>query len=214
MAWLESGRIVGNFAGALRSWVIELPQRLYWEVRDLLSPWRETPQSDAIRFRVLFVCFGNICRSPLAEQVFRQKLANIGLASVVGVDSAATSSWNIGNRPHWKARACAARHGLKIGHLRARLFTRVDFGRFDRIVVMDRGNREDVLRLAIDPESPARVGLLLDFAGGGEIPDPIYGDVAEFEKVFHQISAGCEGLVADVAREVERRATNAANPSP
>ena len=68
-------------------------------------------------------------------------------------------------------------------------------------------------------ERPARAGNgqtdgMLDFAGGGEIPDPIYGDVAEFEKVFHQISAGCEGLVADVAREVERRATNAANPSP
>jgi low molecular weight protein-tyrosine phosphatase len=210
LAWREWSRGLGELWTTLRPRLTNLPHRVYWDLRDIMRQPRSPQEMGPVRVRVLFVCFGNICRSPLAEEVFRMKLAEKGLAGVVGVDSAATSPWNIGKRPHWKARACAARHGLSLGHLRARMFSAADFESFDQILVMDHRNREDVLRLAPDPGKRARVRMLLDSAGGGEIADPINGGVAEFELVFRQINAACDSLVAEVAREVER---SPANPS-
>ncbi len=216
MAWLDRARGIGKGWGRLARRVTDVGQHVYWDLRDWLSQRRELGGSEelgVVQFRVLFVCFGNICRSPLAEEVFRHKLASTRLAALVGVDSAGTSACNVGRRPHWKARACAARHGLALGHLRARLFTASDFDRFDRILVMDRRNRQDVLRLAPGAQSVARVRLLLEFAGGGEIPDPVDGDAADFERVFGQIDAACDGLVGDVAQEVGRRTAPRAAPT-
>ena len=201
---------VSQLWGTLRRRMTSLGQRVYWDVRDIFSRPREVLESRAVRFRVLFVCLGNVCRSPLAEEIFRRKVAEAGLAGVVGIDSAATSAWNIGKRPHWKARACAARHGLALGHLRARLLTPSDLDRFDRILVMDQRNLQDVLGLAPQPQVAARVRLLLDFAGGGEIPDPIHGEAADFERVFCQIDGACDGLLTTVAQEIERRTATTA----
>lgn len=209
MGWRERARRAAGLSRQLRLRVTDLYQRLYWDLRDLLPRLRAAADSNAVEVRVLFVCLGNICRSPLAEGIFGQQLARIGLADRVGVDSAGTSGWNIGKRPHWKARACAARHGIAIGHRRARMFMPADFDRFDRILVMDRRNRQDVLSLAPHGRAAGRVRLLLDFAGGGDIPDPIDGTAADFESVFHQIEAACDGLVADVARELNHRGATA-----
>ena len=204
MAWLET----------MRRRAAQFGPRLYWELRDRLSRPERVLESQVVKFRVLFVCFGNICRSPLAEEIFRQKVARVGLGRLVAVDSAGTSADNIGKRPFWQARACAARHGLTLGHPRARLFTPADFRSFDRILVMDQHNRDEVLRLAPAPGNATHVHLLLEFAGGGEIRDPMGGEAADFERVFHQIEAACEALVAHVAGEVARGTGTMAVPAP
>ena len=202
LAWREGARRISELWAKVRSRVANLCQRLYWDLRDASRGPNQEPGFHVARFRILFVCLGNICRSPLAEEIFRQKVARTRLAALIAVDSAGTTTWNIGRRPHWKARACAVRHGLDIGHLRARLFTANDFDDFDRIVVMDEKNMEDVLRFTPQPPSRAQVHFLLDFAGGGQIPDPIDGDAAAFETVFTQIDAACEGLLASVVEEI------------
>jgi protein-tyrosine phosphatase len=213
LAWADRARRIGRACGTLARRVTDAGQRLYWDLRHLFSR-RKAPagtlEPSGVRFRVLFVCFGNICRSPLAEEIFRHKLAGTRLAALVGVDSAGTSAVNVGKRPHWKTRACAARHGLVLGHLQARVLTPSDIERCDRILVMDRRNRQDVLRLASGAQTAGRVRLLLEFAGGGEIPDPIDGTAADFESVFRQIAAACDALIADVGRELDRRGATAA----
>jgi protein-tyrosine phosphatase len=150
--------------------------------------------------RVLFVCYGNTCRSPLAEGVFRRKVELAGLADRVTVDSAGTSPPGEGGAPHPLSRAVARRNEVEIDHLRSRLFVAADFERFDRIVVMDSMNRRDVLAQARNEQDRAKVRLLRD--GDGEIADPIFGGEDEYEQAFAQIDEACELLLADVRAEL------------
>lgn len=185
----------------LRRRVTHVIHRLYWDVRDALvsGPPQEDPSAG--RVRVLFVCFGNSCRSPVAEVLLRGKLARAGLASRFTVDSAGTSWWNVGRRPHWRARAWVCRQGLTIAHRRARRFSPSDFQRFDHIFVMEERNRRDVLTMAAGPGDAGRVRLLQEACGGGDIPDPVDGDAADFERVFRQIDQACEKLATDLTKE-------------
>lgn len=134
---------------------------------------------------ILFVCLGNICRSPTAEGLMLNQLAAAGLADRVRVDSAGIGGWHIGEPPHRRAIAAARRRGVDLTPLRARQIRTADFSDFDLIVGMDRQNVADLCRLA-PKQSTARIGLWLTEALGlpGEVPDPYYEDDRAFDAVF------------------------------
>lgn len=143
---------------------------------------------------VLFVCLGNICRSPLAEGVFRDLAAREGVAVVI--DSAGTGDWHLGHAPDKRAQAVAAKNGIDICELRARLVTPEDFGRFDYIIAMDASNLANLE--AMRPEgSTAKVARLLDFADAGmpDVPDPYYGGPDGFDETYRLVEAGARGLL-------------------
>lgn len=149
--------------------------------------------------KILFVCLGNICRSPLAEAVFRARAEAAGLA--VEVDSAGTGAWHVGEAPDQRAQAEARRHGLDISHLRARQVAAADFARFDRIYALDAHNLAALRRLA-PAGARARLGLLLDVVpdrAGEAVADPYDGDAAAFERTWRDVDAAARALVAALA---------------
>jgi protein-tyrosine phosphatase len=142
--------------------------------------------------RILFVCLGNICRSPTAEGVFGALAAAEGLQ--VEVDSCGTGGWHAGEPPHPPAIAAARKRGYDLTTLRARQITRADFTRFDRIIVMDRANLRDVR--ALRPEGGAEPELFLTHAPqhGQEVPDPWY--TGEYDRTLDMIEDAARGLIA------------------
>ena len=150
---------------------------------------------------VLFVCLGNICRSPLAEAAFRIEAQRLGLD--VEVDSAGTGAWHSGEPPDRRAQAVAARHGAGIGHLRARQVIAADFDRFDHVVALDRDNLAALEAMRPDG-SRAQLSLLLDHVSGrvGEaVADPYYGGSAHFDLAWVDVSAGARGLARSIAEQ-------------
>jgi protein-tyrosine phosphatase len=138
--------------------------------------------------KILLVCMGNICRSPIAEGIMRKIAADRKLN--VEIDSAGTSHWHAGEHPDVRAIRVAAGHGIDISKLVARQFTREDYKNFDRIYVMDDTNLEDVIALASSEADREKVKLFLDEAGGyffNSVPDPYYGSPDGFEKVFSML---------------------------
>jgi protein-tyrosine phosphatase len=152
-----------------------------------------------MKTRVLFVCLGNICRSPLAEAAFRREAERLGLE--VEVDSAGTGDWHIGYPPDPRAAAVASRNGIDIGHLRARQVTADDFRRFDHIVALDADNLRDLERLKPE-DGKARLSLLLDHVEGRRgqaVADPYYRDDSHFDSAWDEVSAGARGLARSIA---------------
>ena len=152
--------------------------------------------------RVLFVCLGNICRSPTAEGIFRQLVNDQGLAHAVAIDSAGTGHWHVGKAPDRRACGAAVEHGYAIEDLRARQVSADDFDRFDYILAMDRQNLAD-LEAMRPPGFGGHLGLLLDFGldsspewGHREVPDPYYGGDDGFQLVVALIRDACHGLLA------------------
>ncbi|OBQ63410.1 low molecular weight protein-tyrosine-phosphatase [Mesorhizobium erdmanii] len=147
---------------------------------------------------ILFVCLGNICRSPLAEGVFRAVWAERGRGRDMVLDSAATSGWEVGSAPDQRSIAIALRHGIDISGQRARKVRPEDFSRFDLILGMDRSNVADLKTLA-----PARdrVHLFLEFAHGQarDVPDPYYEDQQAFAEVYRMIREASEALATRLA---------------
>jgi protein-tyrosine phosphatase len=151
---------------------------------------------------ILFVCLGNICRSPLAEGAFRAVLAERGRDMVL--DSAATGAWNLGEAPDPRSIAIAARHGIDISGQRARKVRPEDFARFDLILGMDRQNVRDLKALA-PAGAHGRIHLLAEFAQGTtrDVPDPYYDGPEAFASVYRMIREASEAL----AKLVEDRAS-------
>jgi protein-tyrosine phosphatase len=149
------------------------------------------------RKSILFVCLGNICRSPLAEGVFRAVVAERGLADDFLVDSAGMGDWHAGQAPDPRAIAVARAHGLDISGQQARAITERDFERFDLILGMDRKNIRELREIAPDAFRD-RIHLFLDFAGNGarEVPDPYFGDAAGFAETYRMIRVASEALAA------------------
>lgn len=148
--------------------------------------------------KLLVVCLGNICRSPLAEGALRARLQASPLAGRVQVDSAGTGGWHAGEPPDRRAIACARGHGVDIGGQRARQLSARDFDTFDWLLCADRANLRDVLRLAPAPRRE-RVALLLDWAGvqpGGEVPDPYTGGPEDFQQVWRLVDSAAQAVVA------------------
>lgn len=172
------------------------------DVHDAFSPAHPSV-SGTQSFHVLFVCFGNICRSPMAEGILREKLEAHGLSDRVGVDSAGTSAENIGRPPDWRARACLRRRGIRIGEHRARQFLVADFDRFDLILVMDEENRREVLRQARRPKDGRKVGLVLDQVNGG-VPDPVQGTRQDFEHVRLLLDEAADRITMDILGQLQR----------
>jgi protein-tyrosine phosphatase len=145
---------------------------------------------------VLFVCLGNICRSPLAEAAFRRAAEEAGLQ--VEIDSAGTGNWHDGEPPDHRAQATARRHGVDIGGLRARQVTPRDFHRFTHVVGLDAENLR-TLRALMPSGATAEVSLLLDHVPGREgdsVADPYSGDATGFETTWADVTEGAAGLVA------------------
>ena len=153
-----------------------------------------------IKLSVLFVCMGNICRSPTAEGVFRKFIADAGLAETVHADSAGTHAYHVGEGPDSRARAAAERRGYSLEGIRARRVTDMDFEGFDFILAMDEDNLLQ-LRDGADESHHEKIALLLDFAESNslrEVPDPYYGGTAGFERVLDLVEDASRGLLAIV----------------
>jgi len=151
---------------------------------------------------VLFVCLGNICRSPMAEAVFAKMVREAGLEDQIAVDSAGTGDWHVGHHPHPGTLQILKRHDIPEGS-RARQITVSDLEQSDYVIVMDESNRKNVLALAAKARLPAPcIHLLLEFAlefQEREIPDPYF--TGQFEIIFAMVSAGCIGLLSEICRE-------------
>ncbi len=150
--------------------------------------------------KVLFVCTGNICRSPTAHGVFRDMVEAAGLAGRVQVDSAGTHAYHVGEPPDRRSTQAARQRGFELKDLRARKLTATDFQEFDLLLAMDRGHL-DLMARACPPEYRQRLALFLSFAPQlklQDVPDPYYGPGDGFERVLDMIEAGSAGLLAHV----------------
>ncbi|MBI2424991.1 MAG: low molecular weight phosphotyrosine protein phosphatase [Candidatus Hydrogenedentes bacterium] len=153
--------------------------------------------------RVLFVCLGNICRSPTAEGIFSHKVAAAGLAGRIESDSAGTSAWHAGEAPDGRAQEEAERRGIDIGRQRSRAVVSSDFEAFDLILAMDSENLRE-LKSRCPQDLQGKLHRLLDYAPQGEhrdVPDPYYGGPQGFARVFDMIDDACDGLLAAVRRD-------------
>jgi protein-tyrosine phosphatase len=138
----------------------------------------------------------------MAEGVLRAKLAEAGAFGAIAVESAGTNAASDGRRADGRARATILRHGSTIRDVRTRALVEDDFDMFDVILVMDQNVRADVLRLTRSSQDAHKVRMLSDYAGGGEIPDPIHGTRDDFERVYEAIELACQALTADLRAAV------------
>jgi len=155
---------------------------------------------------VLFVCLGNICRSPTAEGVFRAALNRAGIANRIRIDSAGLGDWHVNAPPDARAVEAAKRRGYDLSALRGRKVSKEDFTRFDWILCMDESNLKVLSEMKPD-DFAGHLGLLLDFApeqGLREVPDPYFGGPEGFDRVLDLIEASAAGLVARLQPLVER----------
>jgi len=154
---------------------------------------------------VLFVCLGNICRSPLAEGILRQGLTEAALAGLVRIDSAGTGNWHAGDPPDPRSIAVAASHAIDISAQRARQLAPGDYDRFDLILAMDRSN-EATLRARAPSSRHDRIFLFLDHTLGrrADVPDPYHGGDTGFEDVYQLLLEGCSELVARFGGELRQ----------
>lgn len=158
--------------------------------------------NDRTRVRVLFVCMGNICRSPTAQGVFRSLLQREGLEEVIEIDSAGTHGYHVGEPPDRRAQETARRRGIDLSDLRARAVGPDDLSAYDYVIAMDQDNYHNLSGIC-PPGHERKLMLLMDFAPHlrtREVPDPYYGGDVGFERVFDMVEAAAQGLLEDIRR--------------
>lgn len=162
-------------------------------------------EAEKAQISVLFVCMGNICRSPLAEGIFQKGLAEAGLSKLVAVDSAGTGNWHQGDGPDPRSVETALQHGIDISGQRARQVTPDDFDRFDMIFAMDRAN-EATMRARAPSSRHGKIKLFLEHTLGSraDVPDPYYGGEDGFEDVYQLLREGCSELVSRLEKELRQ----------
>jgi len=151
-------------------------------------------------YRVLFVCMGNICRSPTAEGVLRQFIRQNNLGDKVEVDSAGTHGYHVGEAPDSRTQRAAAVRGYNLSQLRARKVARQDLDYFDLVLAMDKNNLDNLQRLA-SPEQQEKIRLFMDFSKNfddNEVPDPYYGLGHGFDLVLDMVEDAAQGLIEDI----------------
>jgi protein-tyrosine phosphatase len=151
--------------------------------------------------KILMVCLGNICRSPLAEGIMRHKAAQRNLAHIE-VDSCGTAGYHVDEAPDPRSIKKAREKGFEIGNLKGRQFQVSDFEKFDRIFVMDTENHKNIVRMARTREEMEKVQLMMDVIYPGEkinVPDPYYGDYDGFEEVFQMLEKACDSFLVQSA---------------
>lgn len=156
------------------------------------------------RVRVLFVCLGNICRSPMAEGVFRQLVEAEGLADLVEVDSAGTHAYHVDDPPDPRAQAAVRRRGIDISGLRGRQATAADFARFDYVLAMDHENYAHLEALA-PPQHAHKLRLFLEYAtrcNERAVPDPYFGSDNGFDRVLDMIEDAAAGLLREIRQRM------------
>lgn len=153
---------------------------------------------------ILFVCLGNICRSPAAEGIMKRVVAEAGLRGDFFIDSAGIGGWHAGQLPDHRMRRCGERHGYDFCS-RARQFSAADFARFDYIIGMDRENVADLREQARTPEDAKKIRLMTEYLqhhpGQSTVPDPYYGSDFDFELVVELLEDACTGLLARLQAE-------------
>ena len=158
-----------------------------------------------MKMKLLFICLGNICRSPAAEGIMRQMVEERALSNDIIVDSAGIGSWHVGEMPDPRMRKHAARRGYDLSPLRARQFRSDDFQKFDYIIVMDEENYHDVMErggVYADARKVLRMkDYFIRYKGQQSVPDPYYGGAEGFEQALDLIEDGCEGLLVDVVKK-------------
>lgn len=151
--------------------------------------------------RLLFICLGNICRSPAADGIMHHLVEARGLTDDFYIDSAGIGSWHVGQLPDYRMRRCGERHGYVFDH-RARQFSVADFDRFDLIAVMDHENYHDVARQARSAADRQKIIRMSDYLrhhpGQQTVPDPYYGDDRDFEFAVELLEDACEGLLDEL----------------
>jgi protein-tyrosine phosphatase len=151
---------------------------------------------------ILFVCLGNICRSPAAHGVFDVKLVSSGLNEVIKIDSAGTGAYHVGEKPDPRMIQAANKRGVDLSYIRARAVVPSDFETFDLILAMDDSNLKD-LRLNCPEEFQHKIKLFLEFektSNLNSVPDPYFGGASGFEKVLDIVEQGCETLLNEIKR--------------
>lgn len=156
------------------------------------------------RIQVLFVCLGNICRSPTAHGIFQHKVNEASLQGRINIDSAGTGAWHLGKAPDARAHAWALKRGYDLSDLRARQVTREDFNHYDYILAMDEANLED-LQLLAPVNYSGHLGLFLEFAQRAkyrEVPDPYYGGDQGFQLVLDLVEEASQGLLDEIKTQL------------